>query len=74
MNVAYPLRSEEVCVVVIRDENMAVDGEREKMPFGCLGLIVCEGTMERGNEVGSGYANACLLMETGTQLSVRDIE
>lgn len=61
MNVAYPLRSEPVCVVVVRDESTVVEGEREKMPFGCLGLIDCEGTMERGNEVGSGYGNACLL-------------
>ena len=61
MNVAYPLRSEHVCVVVVRDESTAVEGEREKIPFGCFGLIDREGMMERGNEVGSGYANACLL-------------
>lgn len=63
-----------MCVVIVRDESAAVDGEREKMPFGCLGLIDREGTMERGNEVGSGYANACLLEKTDTQLSVGDIE
>ena len=28
--------------------------------------------MERGNEVGSGYANACLLEETDIQLSMRN--
>jgi len=61
MKVAYLLRSEPVCVVVARDESTVVEGEREKMPFGCLGLTDCEGMMERGNEVGSGYANACLL-------------
>ena len=74
MNAAYPLRSEQVCVVVVREENTAVDGEREKMPFCCLGPIDCEGTMERGNEVGSGYANACLLEDTDIQLSTRDIK
>ena len=63
-----------MCVVVVRDESAAVDGEREKIPFGCLGFINREGTIERGNEVGSGYANACLLEKTDTQLSMRDIE
>ena len=63
MNVAYLLRSEPVCAVVVKVESAVVEGEREKMPFGCLGLIDCKGMMERGNEVGSGYANACLLSE-----------
>ena len=61
MNAAYPLRSELVRVVVVRDESAVVEGDREKMPFGSLGLIDCEGMMERGNDVGSGYANTCLL-------------
>lgn len=61
MKVAYPLRSEAVCVVVVRVESAAVEGEREKMPLGFRGLIDSQGIMERGNEVGSGYANACLL-------------
>jgi len=73
MNVAYPLRSEPVCVVVVNAESAVVEGEREKIPFGCLGLIDCNGMMERGNEVGSGYANACLLWETEIVLSVKAI-
>jgi len=63
MKVAYLLRSELVRVVVIRDERAVVEGEREKIPFGSLGLIDCEGITERGNEVGSGYANKCLLQK-----------
>ena len=61
IKVAYLFRSEPVCVVVVRNERAVVEGEREKMPFGSLGLIDCEGIMERGNEVGSGYANTRLL-------------
>jgi hypothetical protein len=72
--VAYPLRSEPVCVVVVRDEIAVVEGEREKMPFGSLGLTDSGGMMERGNEVGSGYANACLLWGMAALLSMRDIE
>lgn len=63
-----------MCVVVVRDESAVVEGEREKMPLGSLGLIDCEGMMERGNEVGSGYANACLLQVTNVLLSIRDIK
>jgi len=70
MKVAYPLRSDLVCVVVVRVESAVVEGEREKIPFCCLGLTDRKGRMERGNEVGSGYASACLLWET---LSVKDI-
>lgn len=50
-----------MCVVVVRDESAVVEGERENIPFGSLGLIDCGGMTERGNEVGSGYANACWL-------------
>lgn len=50
-----------MCVVAVRVESALVEGEREKIPFSCLGLTDCEGMIERGNEVGSGYANACLL-------------
>lgn len=64
MKVAYPLKSEPVCAVVVRVESAVVEGVREKIPFGCLGLIDRKGMMEWGNEVGSGYANACLLWET----------
>ena len=38
-----------------------VERERENMPFCCLGRTDCDGMMERGNEVGSGYASTCLL-------------
>jgi len=68
MNMAYPLRSEAACVVVVRDESTVVEEDREKMPFGCLGVIDCEGTMERGNELGSGYANTRLLQKVDTLL------
>ena len=50
-----------MCVVVVRVESAVVEGEREKMPFDWLDLIDRKGMTERGNEVGSGYANECLL-------------
>ena len=71
MKVAYPLKSEPVRVVVVRLESTVVEGEREKIPFVCFSLIDCKGMMEWGNEVGSGYANACLLLEVEMGLSVR---
>ena len=61
-------------VVVVKDESTVVEGDREKMPLGCLGPIDREGTIERGKEVGSGYANTCLLYRTGKLSSVIDIE
>ena len=73
MNVPYPLNSEPVCVVVVRVESAVVEGEREKMPFGCLGLIDRKGMIELGNDEGSGYANTCLLWETKILLLVRGI-
>ena len=63
-----------MCVVVVRDEIVVVEGEREKMPFDSLGLIDCKGMMERGNEVGSGYANVCPLREGRMLSSTRDIK
>jgi len=62
-----------VRVVVVRDERAVVEGEREKIPFRSLGLIDCDWMMDRGNEVGSGYANARLLWEPGP-LSMRNVK
>ena len=57
-----------MCAVVVREESTVVEEDREKMPFGCLGIIDWEGMMEWGNEVGSGYANTWLLEEIDTLL------
>ena len=62
-----------MCVVAVRVESALVEGEREKIPFSCLGLTDCEGMIERGNEVGSGYANACLLSEAKMPSSTRAV-